>query len=341
MDRIDLTQFDEDGFTIKLVGPPGLIAVDTLIETLAGFSQSLEAIGDAVDPHYSVEVLVDRIAPGSVEIGVRVKRRRQKGARSGTAAMVTSTVIIGLFTNFLYDQIKPQEKCAVDVGAHTVTVKGDNCEVTVSREAHDLMPRIEGNPNVAAGIERALRATKKDRAVQSVGIAARPGAPPAVIVTRRNFDQTLRRLDQQRELFDGARSVLMAGKALSVVPERRTRTIRADLTVIKAVLLRSRRKWQFNWQGINVSAKIVDAHFFDQLETRSLALRQGDALDADLEIKQRFIPDAKVWENESYTVTKVYKVRLGETQTTMDFTSPVATPQLAPPARGGGDTQLD
>ena len=52
---------------------------------------------------------------------------------------------------------------------------------------------------------------------------------------------------------------------------------------------------------------------------RSITLRQGDALDADLSITQRFLAEANVWENFEYTVTKVYSVKLGETQTTMDF----------------------
>jgi hypothetical protein len=320
MDHIDLTEFD-DGFTIKLVGPPGLIAVDTLIETLAGFSQSLKAIGDAVDPLHELEVFVDYVAPGSINIGVRLKQHLKKNAKAyALAAGVTSQVIVGVFSSYLYDQIKPQRDCEVDVGQDKVTIKGDGCDVTVHRQVYELMPQVGRDPKVAKGVERALKAVNKDPAVQSIGIGASSKAKPVVTVERPQFVEVLYRLQHQRDPIVGRFS---AQDGPAPVNTKRTKTDRAHLTVIKAVLLRSRRKWQFNWRGIKISARITDVDFFDQLEARSVALRQGDALDAELEVTQRFLPEANVWQNQEYTVTKVYSVRVGETQTTMDFTSPV------------------
>jgi hypothetical protein len=320
MDLIDLTEFD-DRFTIKLVGPPGLIAVNTLIETLAGFSQSLEAIGDAVDPQHELEVFVDYVAPGSINIGVRLKQHLKKNAKAYTlAAGVTSQVIVGIFSSYLYDQIKPQQECEVDDGSDIVIVKGDNCNVKVRRQVYDLKPRIENNPKVAQGVDRALQAVDRDPAVQSLGIGTSSEAKPVVSVSRSQFVEVEHRLRRQRELFDQRRfSALEAPAPIKVT---RTLSNRAHLTVVKAVLLRSRRKWQFIWQGIKVSARITDTRFFDQLEARSIALRQGDALDAELEITQRLLSEANAWKNQEYVVTKVYSVRVGETQATMDFTSP-------------------
>jgi hypothetical protein len=43
MDHVDLTHFhDDDGFTVQFIGLPGLIAIDTLVETLSGFNEALE-----------------------------------------------------------------------------------------------------------------------------------------------------------------------------------------------------------------------------------------------------------------------------------------------------------
>jgi hypothetical protein len=198
------------------------------------------------------------------------------------------------------------------------------------RQAYDLKPRIESSPKVAEGVERALRAVKKDRAVKSVGISARRDTAPAVIVTRGHFDEALRRLDERTKLFSLS-TTIAAQEAPTLVHETRTQVVRANLTVIKAVLLRSKRKWQFSWQGNKVSAPITDPNFFDQLESRSVALRQGDALDADLAITQRYLPEADVWMNHAYEVTKVYSVKLGETQATMDFTAPPGSAPSAPP----------
>ena len=75
MDNIDLTQFENDGFTLKIEGLAGLIRVETLTETLLGFSEALEAIGTIVDPSTAIEVFVDDLSPGSVKIGVKLKKK--------------------------------------------------------------------------------------------------------------------------------------------------------------------------------------------------------------------------------------------------------------------------
>ncbi len=323
MDDIDLTHFEDDGsFVVKLVGPSGIRA-ETLAEIIGGIAQSLHAVGEAVDPVHTLDVIVSRLEPGSVNIVVRVKQHLKRNAGTYVAAAVTADIIVGLFTNYLYDLIRPAEVCEVSVDADKITVQGSNCRVTIRREVYDLRNRIDGNPRVAEGAKRALEAAKKDRAVRSLGVGTKLNARPVVTVGRADFDVGLLRASP---MTSGYTLKLDAREALTErdAPTFRTREldVSADLTIVKAVLLRGKRKWQFNWQGIKISAPIADPDFFDQLESRAIALRQGDALEATLRIQQRFLPEARVWENTAYTVMKVLRVRLGETQTTMDLSVP-------------------
>lgn len=65
MDHVDLTNFHNDeGFTVQFLGPAGLIAVNTLVKTLSGFNDALEAIGDIVNPDFDIEVFVDNVTAG-------------------------------------------------------------------------------------------------------------------------------------------------------------------------------------------------------------------------------------------------------------------------------------
>jgi hypothetical protein len=350
MNNIDLTQFDEDGsFIIEFVGPSALLD-ETLVETVAGLSQSLRAIGAVVDPQYEFEVYVSSIEPGSVNIVVRLKKHLKAAVLLATAVATAAAtpgihrdIIVGLFTNYVYDLVKPQEHCEVDIGADKITVKGSNCHVTIRREVYDLRPRINASPKVAEGVKRVLKAATKDPSVKSVGVGTKLHTTPVVTLARAHFGEALRRLDTPTEERNRVVRGAMPPDARSLGLEFREQEVRANLTVIKAVLRRGKRKWQFNWQGHTISAPITDPNFFDQLESRAIVLRHGDALDADLKIVQRFLPDAKVWENTAYTVTKVYGVTLGETQTTMDFTVPTTSsftsgilPQLPPSL---GDTR--
>lgn len=209
------------------------------------------------------------------------------------------------------------------VSAENVTVQGSHCDVTIRREAYDIKPAVERHPKVANGVKRALHAVKKDAAVTGLGVSTKPATKPTVFIERAKFDSAIKRVAATASFsLDAVRAPHDA-----IAQETRSQTTRTSLIVLKAWLVRSRRKWSFNWQGLKISAAIKDPDFFDQLEARSIALRLGDALDADLAIVQRFLPAANVWENVSYTVTKVYSVKLGETQTTMDFTTDRGLPK--------------
>lgn len=319
MDIIDLTQFENDGFTLKFEGPTGLIRVETLSEALLGFAEALEAIGTIVDPSTEIEVYVDDLSPGSVKIGVKLKKKL-KGI---DGAVVAGTVILGVLTNYLYDLVKVEEKCSVVVSDDTIRIKGSACDVTVNRKVHEAAPTARANTKVANGVARALNAVKDDKAVTGIGFGKHRDATPAFHIARPSFNNALNRLGGFATLLSSA---IMEAPSINVIPETRVQTQRVNLVVLKAWLRRSKHKWMFNWQGLKVSAPILDPDFFDQLEKRSIALHQGDALDADLAITQNYLSDARVWENSTYAVTKVYAVKLGETQTTMDFTSRVPLP---------------
>jgi hypothetical protein len=50
--------------------------------------------------------------------------------------------------------------------------------------------------------------------------------------------------------------------------------------VLKAILVRSARKWQFVWNGIKISAAISDESFYDSLARHEYEFGQGDVIDA-------------------------------------------------------------
>lgn len=320
MDIIDLTQFENDGFTLKFEGPAGLIRVETLTEALSGFAEALEAIGTIVDPSTEIDVYVDDLSPGSVKIGVKLKKK----LKSIDGAAVAGTVILGVLTSYLYDLVKVEEKCSVVVSDDTVRIMGSGCDVTLGRKVHEAAPAARANTKIAEGVTRALSAVKDDKAVTGIGFGKHRDATPALHIARSNFNNALNRLGGHATFLT---SPVMEVASIKVVHETRVQTQRVNLIILKAWLRRSKHKWMFNWQGLKVSAPILDPDFFDQLEKRSIALHQGDALDADLAITQNYLSDARVWENSTYAVTKVYAVKLGETQTTMDFTSRVPLPK--------------
>jgi hypothetical protein len=340
---IDLREFQDASFVIQFQGPAGAISAETLSDTLLGFEQALKAINSIVNPGTGVELIVDDISPGSVRIGVAIRNLALSGmliVGGALAAPAAKTlgkdILVELLGNYLYDKLLGSpEVCKVDITESAYTIEGNNCKVTISREAAQFIPDVNASPKVAAGVKKAIDAAAKDPSVEAVGVTERSGYSPGIAIPRDQFEEVKKRIDRRRRVaLQREVANVAVDSIISEVPTKRTRPRRAHLTVIKAVLKRGTRKWQFNWQGIPVSAPIKDASFFDALESRAIALRQGDALDAEMLITQEFIAEANVWQNVSYEVVKVYAVTLGDTQTTMDLATP-PPPTPKPP----GDTQ--
>lgn len=128
-----------------------------------------------------------------------------------------------------------------------------------------------------------------DENVESFGIYRdlQSDSQPLILIPRADFDRV-----REIELADD--------------PLRRHNDERATINVIKAVFQASNRKWEFVWNGVKISAPIEDAVFLADLLQRRYLMGNGDALDVDLRISQRWDSTSSVWLNDGYAVMKVY-----------------------------------
>lgn len=330
METIDLRKLDDGKFEIRLGGVPGRITVETMSEALLGLATALEEINRVVNPEYELRVYVDAVTPGSVRFRLSLTKTQIAAIAAGlmTAGVFAKEIVVELLAGYIADAIRKEDVCKVDPAPNgAVTFEADGkCKITLSREAYDRLSEVRSNEKIAEGVNKAMEAVTRDQQVTTLEIAA-----PDTLRTKLVLDKPEMKLviENTRKRMSSDNPVRFLERQLSkisaridipvVVPEKRTKKIRANLVIIKAVFLRSKRKWQFNWNGIKVSAPINDADFFDQLEAGDIALHQGDALDADLVVHQEYIEGARVWQNRSYEVVKVYSVTLGQNQTTMDF----------------------
>jgi hypothetical protein len=78
-----------------------------------------------------------------------------------------------------------------------------------------------------------------------------------------------------------------------------------DLEILRAILERSTRRWEFVWNGMKVSAPVTDEHFYDDFFAHRITIAPGDALRVRLRIRQRRSPDLGIFMNSSYEVIEV------------------------------------
>lgn len=81
----------------------------------------------------------------------------------------------------------------------------------------------------------------------------------------------------------------------------------ADLQIKRAILERSKRKWEFIWRGIKISAPVLDNKFYDDFFAHKITVAPGDSLEAVLKIYQSRDDDTGIYINTRYEVVEVNK----------------------------------
>ena len=296
MTTYDLTKLSDDEFVVHFGGRPSEVDVYTFTNAMLGIADALREINAIINPGQSLEVKIDALGAGSFRTRIKTIKRFLPALLHGTAV----NVVLPLFLMFLYDRYLADTSFSVEVNDDVVVIHRGHDRIIISKQAHEKKSMVSDNPKVADGVRRAIEAVREDSSVESIAFVENMHVrEPSLIIPREGFDQVLDKVE-----------------LLATVPEGRTRTIseRTHLGVIKAVFERSRRKWQFIWRGIRISASIVDASFFDRLERREIAIAQGDSLDVELAIFQEFDPAARVWINEGYEVVRVFDIVRGPRQ---------------------------
>ena len=80
-----------------------------------------------------------------------------------------------------------------------------------------------------------------------------------------------------------------------------------DLYIVKAIMERSKRKWEFKWHGITISAPIKDPNFYDDFAKHNFTIAPGDEFQARIAIHQKRDDVSHIYANTSYEVIEVYR----------------------------------
>ncbi len=80
-----------------------------------------------------------------------------------------------------------------------------------------------------------------------------------------------------------------------------------EVQIVRAILERSDRRWQFVWNGVTIAAPVLDRAFYDDFFAHRITIAPGDALEVRLRIRQERRPELGVFVNKTYEVLQVFK----------------------------------
>lgn len=282
---IDISQF-ENSVVIHFDTDDTRINAYTLASTLVAFADAAKAANATLNAGSEIEIVVEALGPGSFRAQIRALYTSSKNLFSNQLVV---GLAIGVLGNYIYERtLAVDDKIVVEVRTDEVVIHRGEDRVVVPRTVYEATRRVERNPKFVEAITRTFDAVASDEKIKSIGLVkSMDSSPPSIPILR----STLIALASQEPPDSGTRVI----------------TEQADLQIVKAILKKSNRKWEFVWRGITISAPVTDPRFYVNFFAHEITIAPGDTLDVTLAIKQAKDPDTGIFTNVGYEIVEVHE----------------------------------
>lgn len=285
MTQIKIQEFEES-FVIYLGGESGTINAYTLASTLISFADAARVANDFINPGYNIEVQVIALGNGSFKTKIKAKYEEAKNLFTKEDL---KTIVLSVIATFLFQYtLAPDLEVNVVVNDDSVIIKQDEKEIVVPREVHDKLKEVEQSEKFKKEIGNTFSTIEKDSSISSFGIQKDMDTPkPPIEIPKENFPQLSALVNEEPEA------------------EERSVTQVENLQILRAILEKGTRMWQFSWKGIRISAPVLDDDFYNQFYDHNVTIAPGDALKVKLKIYQKRNDVAGIYVNKKYEVVEV------------------------------------
>ena len=285
MKIVDISKF-EDSVVLYFDTNNTTINAYTLASTLVSIADAAKAANTSINAGHNIEIIVEALGQGSFKAKISAVYSQSKNIFS---SQIVAGVIIGLVSNYIYERVfSLDDSIKVEINTDEVIIKNKNEKIIVPRKVYDATREAEKNPKFVQSIERTFQAIEEDSDISAFGFAeSMESDKPEIMLPRESIISASGKV----EITDGVR----------VVPEV------VELQILKAILERGKRKWEFMWRGIKISAPITSQQFYNEFFNHNITIAPGDSLKVKLEIKQIRNDDTGIYVNQNYEVTEVYE----------------------------------
>lgn len=285
MNVVNISEFD-DSVVLHFETEGHKINAYTLASTLVSIADAAKAANKTCNPGYEIEVLVESLGQGSFRAKIKAVYSSARNLFSGD---VVKGIVIGIVCNYIYERtLSVEDNLDVTINTDEVIISRDNEKIVVPRQVYDATREVERDPQFVSSISKTLNSISSDEGVTSFGFVRQMDSPsPEVSIPR----------------------AVIQSVDLEVVDDPNDRTIEENCTlqIIKAILERGKRKWEFMWRGIKISAPITDESFYSDFFAHEITIAPGDELEVKLKIRQKKDSITGIYSNKSYELMEVYK----------------------------------
>ncbi|MES2822826.1 MAG: hypothetical protein V4732_04430 [Pseudomonadota bacterium] len=285
MKILDIANF-EDTVVLYFDTKGTSINAYTLASILVSIADAAKAANSSLNPGHDIEIIVEAFGEGSFKAQISALYNK---TRNIFASQVVVGVIIGVLGNYIYERtLSVDSSIKVEVNTNEVIIERGKERLVVPRNTYEATKTAAKNPKFVQAIDQAFQAINNDTEIKSFGLShSMESGKPKILLSR--------------EL------ILSASSEIREIDGQRIVSEIVDLQILKAILERGKRKWEFMWRGIKISAPITSQEFYNEFFNHDITIAPGDSLEVKLEIAQERKEDTGIYVNKSYEVVEVYK----------------------------------
>lgn len=296
MQVVDIREYEEE-FVLHFGGERKKINAYTLASSLVSLADAIKEANSIINPGYEVEVLVEAFGEGSFRAKVKTA---YKGLQNLFNSNRLEAIAIGIITSFIYQHtLAPDTDVKVIVDETQVIIQQGDKQIIVPKTVYEAQKEVEKSEKFRKSVSKTFEAVEKDKNITSFGFTKNiDDETPDILIPRKYFP-------------------LLAQPTEPDEPQREIKEV-AELQIKRAILERTKRKWEFIWRGIKISAPVLCEHFYDDFFSHKITVAPGDSLEAVLKIYQSRDEDTGIYTNSKYEVTLVNKHIPRNTQPDLD-----------------------
>lgn len=285
MRTIDVSKFD-DSIVIHFETEGTRINAYTFASTLVSIADAAKAANSCLNLGYDIEIVVEAIGPGSFRAKIRAIYTTSKNLFSRETVM---GVIIGVIGNYVYERtLAIDDSVKVEIKTDEVIIQKGDERIIVPRVVYDATRKVEKDADFVRAVNKTFETVASDPQIDSFGFVPSLTSPKPEILATREVIQAMN---------------------LDLPPDPTIRPIeeQCELQIVKAILERGKRKWEFMWRGVKITAPILHDDFWVDFIDHSITIAPGDILKVRLLIKQVLDEKTGIYTNTGYEVTHVYE----------------------------------
>lgn len=276
---------DTSTFRMHYRGDQHRIGANTFAVSLLSTNQVIASINNRLGANRKLRVEVNTPSRGSFEVELTLSAA-EVGNAFGDAFSYTDGVLgtlVAILELYRFQSTHSVEE--VEEGSNTQTFHAENGDQYHIQNSRVMLVMEGGKKDINESIARNFKALEQDQEVEGFDLEAEDDGP-AFRTERREFPELAQGPSQEKE---------------------RVRKEDALVSVYQPSLDGS-RKWGVNYDGNKIQASVKDEGFLRRVSNRGITLANGDRLDVDLRIKQKWDEASQDWINEEYSIESVYNV---------------------------------